>query len=838
MRAATLRFGRWLGRPLKCLRDRRRLLRSALFDAAYYRRTHGLASHADAAAHFLREGAAAGLSAHPLFDTAWYLAENPDVAQGGANPVLHYLGAGAAEGRDPNAFFSSAWYLRAYPAVAAAGVNPLAHYVRHGAREGRRPSLRFDPVFYLRQLPNGAAPEDPLAHFLLEGRRSGLRGAAEALPTAGVPVEWARISALLPWSAGVTQEVALFVAHAPGGRVKPHVRRRLDALRADGMAIVLVVASDDPLEAHVDLGPLAGLYVRENSGFDFAAWAHLLALEPRLWDAASLLLTNDSLIGPCDEADHSRIVERARASMADVVALTESRERAWHLQSYFLWLKPAALLNARLQGFFRGVRALSDKQAVINSYELAFAATAIDAGLTTETLFRPGASVNATVFAWRELLDERFPFVKSSVIVERHADVGLDVAGWRDTLRARGFDMTATQALVDAEADPRAAGSGAGPAQAASPWRAERIAFHGPWNYANGLGAASRGYLSALWRLDARLNLHALKLPFHIHRRLSPGWDVQDFVQPPDAAIIHLNPDGWHLLTPEARRAIDRARLRIGVWVWEMDATPDFFRPNLDKVDAVWTPSSYCADVFAAAVDAPVHVVPHVVAVPPPVARRETRTILYAFDGASYLARKNPGALVRAFARSGLAGRGWRLLLKTKHLMDDPQAASALLAAAAAAGGVEVIDRPVEADEMRELFVTAAIYASSHASEGFGLTIAEAMAAGKRVVATDYGGSRDFLDASCGWPVAFDEVELDRDHGHYRRGGRWAQVREDALAEALTQASASWDAQDAARGDRARTRIAERLSADAVARAMRESFAQLEAAWSPQGGSA
>ena len=28
---------------------------------------------------------------HPLFDTDWYLQQNPDVAAAGMNPLLHYM---------------------------------------------------------------------------------------------------------------------------------------------------------------------------------------------------------------------------------------------------------------------------------------------------------------------------------------------------------------------------------------------------------------------------------------------------------------------------------------------------------------------------------------------------------------------------------------------------------------------------------------------------------------------------------------------------------------------------------------------------------------------------
>ncbi len=807
-------------------RDRRRLLRSGLFDPAWYRAASPMPRRVDPAIHFLTVGGREGRDPNPLFDTAWYAEQNPDVARHGANPLLHYLQAGAAEGRDPNPFFSSAWYLSAYPDVAGGGANPLAHYLSHGGGEGRRPSPRFDPDFYLRQLPQdepGRAA--PLTHFLTQGARRGLKPAPDMLEMAGEPVEWADIGVLKAWTGSTAREVALFVTHAPQGRLKPHVRAHIEALGRAEVDVILIVAGEARFTDEAAAGPLAGLYARANVGFDFAAWAHLLKLLPGLWDVPGLYLLNDSVIGPVGEEAYRAMISRVRASPADLVGLTESRERRWHLQSYFLFLRAPALRHAQLQGFFNAVRGVGDKQAVIDEYEVALAGEAVAAGLKVEVLFQKGAQTNPTLFAWRALLAEGFPFLKASVVTGRHDSV--DSAGWREALQAAGCDPALGDALLAAQS-PSAPPQTPQPDDTAA-WKPERIAFYGPWNYANGLGEAGRGYLSALWRLDGGLNLHGLKTPFHIHQRLTPGYDVRDFVEAADAAIVHLNPDGWQFLTLGQVRAIARARVRIGLWVWEMDHLPDFYRPNLDKVDVVWTPSRYCADVFAAETGHPVHVVPHVVPVPPepPADAALQRTILYVFDGSSYLARKNPLALVDAFARSQLAARGWRLVLKTKNLGDHPGQALALVERCAAVVGVTLIDRPLSREQMAALMEEAAIYASPHASEGFGLSIAEAMAAGKVVVATDYGGSRDFLDGSCGLPVAYDLVTLTEDFGHYRKGGQWAAVRVDALAQALVRGADSLERGERTLGAAARARIADRLSADRVAQAMAASFAEI-----------
>ncbi len=52
-----------------------------------------------------------------LFDSDFYLTNNPDVAQAKIDPMIHYLRYGGYEGRDPSTKFSSSYYLRTYEDV-------------------------------------------------------------------------------------------------------------------------------------------------------------------------------------------------------------------------------------------------------------------------------------------------------------------------------------------------------------------------------------------------------------------------------------------------------------------------------------------------------------------------------------------------------------------------------------------------------------------------------------------------------------------------------------------------------------------------------------------------
>ena len=163
------------------LRDAHIIVASGLFDEAYYLATNPdvAASGAAPLAHFIRTGAIEGRSPHPLFDGDYYRRQNSDVATEAANPLVHYWRFGAAERRNPHPLFDVGYYVQNNPDVLASGFEPLAHFLRFGAIEGRDPNPLFDCVYYLQTNPDVAGSGmNPLIHFATEGWRERRRPSA------------------------------------------------------------------------------------------------------------------------------------------------------------------------------------------------------------------------------------------------------------------------------------------------------------------------------------------------------------------------------------------------------------------------------------------------------------------------------------------------------------------------------------------------------------------------------------------------------------------------------------------------------------------------------------
>lgn len=821
---------------LRLWRARSHIRRSGVFDSEFYR-AQFTTEPDDLILHYIRHGASEGRWPNPLFDSPWYIAHNGDVRSTGINPLLHYILTWKDEGRRVNKYFDPRWYLIANSDARKSGLDPITHYLTLGSKRGADPSPEFDTRWYLEQ--NGdvaAAGTNPLAHYLHHGRREGRYPRMYATRLAdGKPVEDAELHCLQFRPFG--REVALFVTHSPDGRIKPHLRHYLEALSAEGVDIVLIIAADQPFRDDEGwLRPLVkGLFVRQNTGLDFAAWAHVLRRHRTINDVDVLYLLNDSLVGPTNQHDFHVLIDRIRTSDADIVGLTANHERGWHIQSFFLAIKRTALASFAFNQFCLDIVSFVNKDDVINNFEIQLAKRMIDAGLDVAVLFEPFSIHNSTIYHWRELIQQGFPFIK--VMTIRDEIDGVDTTGWREVLKDRGFDVTLADALladlVSQRSKPTARHSGALFSQSHGPVQnSPRVGFFGPWNFNNGLGVASRGYVSALMQTPFETAFSSVHRPFHVHGRLAPSIDFGDFDGGCDFAVIHMNPMAWDALLDERQTSlIAQAQYRIGLFVWESTTIPAYMVEGLRQVDRIWTPSNFCAQAFGAVTDKPIDVIPHIV----DVASNETshrglmhmrrtiglaeeeRVILYIFDASSYLARKNPEALVRAFKESRLAKQGWKLILKTKNLdMSSPSAVHLTDLIRDCAGAI-LLQGNMSTVQLSALLDLCDVYASSHASEGFGLTIAEALARGKRVVATDYGGSRDFLNEETGFPVLCLETSLEVDDGAYERGTVWAKVDEDHLSSSLILAAMLSPPQIEARKRAARNIVRETLSSKVVA---------------------
>ncbi len=272
----------------------------------------------------------------------------------------------------------------------------------------------------------------------------------------------------------------------------------------------------------------------------------------------------------------------------------------------------------------------------------------------------------------------------------------------------------------------------------------------------SGLSLNARNSLAALKSIGVETRVDSAPLsspsPCESYDNLSRPWvpTVLLHLPPHDAVEVIVR------LSPEQASA----RL-IGFFMWETETLPDVHHLGALLVDEIWTGSHYCEDIFRAAVPAtPIHWVGHAVHLAEPDPEFDARAwagvgaadfiFLFHFDAHSWITRKNPTAIVRAFRLAFEAQvTGVRLVLKLRrsedwHLEQWRHWWEEFYEEARQDGRIVILHDNLSGARMSSLTHAADAFVSLHRSEGFGYGLAEAMLAGKPVIASAHGGNLDF----------------------------------------------------------------------------------------------
>jgi len=251
-------------------------------------------------------------------------------------------------------------------------------------------------------------------------------------------------------------------------------------------------------------------------------------------------------------------------------------------------------------------------------------------------------------------------------------------------------------------------------------------------------------------------------------------------------------------------RRVDGARSIVQILPWEYGALPRSWVAGLHEhgADEVWTPSTYCRELFLDAGFAPerIAVVPNGIdperfsaerAIEPyPLATKKAYRFLYL---GGMLPRKGVDLLLKAYRRAFERIDDVTLVLKLfgtrsfYQLDDEGTRTLRAFAADPAAPELVVLDDDVTDEDVVRLYRSCDALAFPYRGEGFGLPMLEAMACGLPVIATAGGAADDFLDGDVAYRVPAVRVPITGEfRGEALVGpGWWLEANVDDLAATL-----------------------------------------------------
>jgi glycosyltransferase involved in cell wall biosynthesis len=315
------------------------------------------------------------------------------------------------------------------------------------------------------------------------------------------------------------------------------------------------------------------------------------------------------------------------------------------------------------------------------------------------------------------------------------------------------------------------------------------------------------------------------KGPYRLGDR-SIACDDREF--PHQFNLFYVNADQAEPVIGRLGSEFIRGKYNVAYWAWELEEFPDRWLPSFRFFDEIWTPSTFCQAAISQKSPVPVLRMPHAIQVEcdSAVTRSDfsipsDRFVFLAMaDLLSISQRKNPIGAITAFRRALGDSKKCHLVLKVSHAHERPQQMAAIVAASAGLP-VTIIDRTIDRARVNSLVRACDCLVSLHRSEGFGLSIAEAMYLHKPVIATGYSGNVDFTLPDNAFLVEYDLAHVPRGCDPYDEGAVWAEPRLDHAVKQMQIVVNSPEIR-AIRADKAAEHIRTHLAPQVVGKLMRE----------------
>lgn len=317
----------------------------------------------------------------------------------------------------------------------------------------------------------------------------------------------------------------------------------------------------------------------------------------------------------------------------------------------------------------------------------------------------------------------------------------------------------------------------------------------GPFESKSGLGQAVRLSVAALQKVGIDAHL----VNFDVGNPSPKGFKKQyAFSEPRKSKInlVHLNAESAPFAAAYLPDVFSDS-YNIGYFFWELDTPAKCHELALDMFDEIWVSTEYGVKQHSGYCQIPVTNVGMTYQVPDVLPKADCReflndrfsidgdetVFLTAFDSFSFVQRKNPLGVIKAFLEAFPANERVRLIIKThnRHSVIDQVQQSIWRAVDRLINKdqrIILVNETLEIKELMQLKKSVDCYVSLHKSEGWGFDLIESMLLEVPVITTEYSGNLEFCNNDNCWMVRADEVYLKpEDYIYVKPGQKWGEPR-------------------------------------------------------------
>lgn len=258
--------------------------------------------------------------------------------------------------------------------------------------------------------------------------------------------------------------------------------------------------------------------------------------------------------------------------------------------------------------------------------------------------------------------------------------------------------------------------------------------------------------------------------------------------------IAIVNADHFQFWINDVGQDIANKTRVVGVWAWETEDFPESMHSAFDLVDEIWAVSEFVKGALINHTKKPIYVYPNQIESPRVTEKLDRNAIgiedhtkynLFIFDYASVFNRKNPLGLVQAHIEAFPNQDGPVLIIKSTNGNKDAENREKLRFSIKNRDDILLIEHYLTRDQLTSLLNECEAYISLHRSEGYGLTMAEAMSLGKPVIATGYSGNLDFMNQENSFLVPYTLEKIGDESFPYLPDSKWAEPDLVKAAELL-----------------------------------------------------